>query len=261
MHPRFLPFDVPIPIINSRESVCCHIWHSQAPPCPTLVETCPPPLVGFKTLPTENEMWAAVDRAMQFDVEDSYTDREVELVRYSWAILYYNSDVVDWLMCQITEGDANNCVTEKIRGLGSRELARVFLDDPSSRCSGNQCRQYWTCYRGAIAAPGLGGGRIFICRTGNVWPIRLEAWSTGRTDDQTCAAIHTAGVLLHELIHTCWRAAWDQIGDCELTYIVQSNFIWAMLQRYPAAKRSEYCKSAYYLGDELWYRDRFPPVG
>lgn len=251
---RSLPFVVPMPT-GDDQLECCAERTGGA--CRTLEVICPPPIVGpAKVLPSDSEVQAATDLSLQLEWEDFGSDtHKIELVRTAWAILFYNTDVIEWLMCHGTLGHANQCVVEKIRGLGNRDLVRVREDQRSSWCGQRECWEYSKCCDYMIAFPGLGGGRIFICTESSRWRSAVTFWSMDDRAVKTCTAIHLAADLLHEALHTCGRAGGDNPDHCRLSCLVQNNMLWALLHRYPAAWSAASCGAALETGDDLWYKD------
>lgn len=254
------PFEPPVPT-GERQVGCCEDKHPHYDSCPQLLSLCPPPAVGWKGLPTEAQIEEA-SASLQTD-EEEWDDAELELLRTAWAVLWLNTDLVEWVMCYITEGSGGGCVRGKI--LGTRQLARIRKDpvSTSSRCEPEECREFGRCYANAMGMWGMGGGRIHLCSGGDsdltIW---TRAWTgfSGVTpmdlhQNRICAAISLASLILHELTHVCARSANDDPGECQVSYIAENNMLWALLQRYGAARLSSWCEDKVNDGDDLWYWD------
>ncbi len=224
-------------------------------PCPINPDKCRPPLIGRFRLPSSAEVDVAME-AVQFE-EGGGSEDEIELMKYGWTMLYQNTDLVDWLMCELTRKESKgDCTVNKILHVNGRERARLVLDEASSKCNNSDdCRQWWTCYSYRIAMPGVGGGEIYFCRTNGKWETMVRKWANGGEGLRTYAAAHVASDILHEVLHTCGRAAGDKQNSCDITYIIQNNMLWALLQRYPIARLTEYAARLVADLDALWYHD------
>lgn len=75
--------------------------------------------------------------------------------------------------------------------------------------------------------------------------LAARMFCEGAPNDQECAVVSLASVLLHELTHVCWRSFNELPKDCEASYLTANYFVWAAQWRFPNATASSCCGATF----------------
>jgi hypothetical protein len=190
----------------------------------------------------------------------SLARNEEELVQMAWAILQANGDLASWVSCMYYgesersflgfDTSVAKCLSDKIDGKNPRAkvVFTTMAEAPSSS---------------AAAWGSKGGGGKISLPTDGVWWQGMVSSYTAAVDDSSeefCLAAKVAGVLLHELVHTCpsskdfdnHPAGGDEPSSCTTSYLIESGFLWALGERYPCLSTTS-CSD--FLSDSLWGSD------
>lgn len=193
-----------------------------------------------------------------------------DLLKWSWALLYYNRDLYEWAACFVAPGDDSiSKIPDTFEGRGARLKLTLDGDCPHDkvfRASGLACPP------GAISGHALprsgGGGEVNICADfgiaisgcltqNTIWWHAINTWTrpdpspSRRLADRLCASAGIASAIAHELVHVLNIGEDnDTIGQvpqpCASSYMIESAFLWALANRYPDLALSPCC-SAFYL--------------
>ncbi len=182
----------------------------------------------------------------------------------TWGMLQDNLDLVRWAMCKASGKDQKvTCLEELIL-----DPSRVQLRSRGSGCEGLSARtttqprgRLWDvgaviqiCFEGTEDTTSTDGEPR--CRYRNFSDMAASFFCRADTerdddlDDQLCALVQMAVLILHELGHACGRApAHGDVlgfdftpGDCDVIDIVENYFASALMERYPRAAESDYCR-------------------
>lgn len=157
-----------------------------------------------------------------------------ELIEAAWAILLANIDLAEWVACLFTGLEAFSsfgneslakCLRDRVLGqgawFGAGGNVTIKLQDKVG-----SFLTWWTPF----------GGIIHIRTRSSTWQNKYVAlYKNGDEKEKFCIAADLAGTLLHELVHTClagYSAASDESCECEISYLIENAFRWALGQRY-----------------------------
>lgn len=187
-----------------------------------------------------------------------------DLLRWAWAVLVANEDIVEWVACQFYGEDANDSGWEAIEGVfgfsGSVAecLVRSIEGDPGY---GITLRIFDGLVDGAFQTSKNTSDinvSLVVFADNCMFPY-VEAGLDAA--QQFCIVVDLAGSLLHELVHTCRKggdrdspvdaiAVGDHADGCSTTYLIENAFRWAMGERYPCLAATDGC--CYYVSPDLW---------
>lgn len=197
-----------------------------------LLEICgKPPCRKQRLMPGPAE-W---DRASK-DYRDKIDNQTVaEIVSCAWALLQANVGPINWLECVITGNEAGGgCLRKTIGGSSKVKIKDVWKPDAG-----------WNMRAGI-------GGPITLNLAKRSWDRWIDAWNQGSRNDRACVCATVAGVLLHEIWHTCLNTG-DAVGawPCSKATNLEHSFTWAMSHWYPQIGLGEGCESV--QDDGWWY--------
>ncbi|MEQ1504808.1 MAG: hypothetical protein ABMB14_21415 [Myxococcota bacterium] len=258
-------------------------------------ETCSEPCLGpvgvcdVATLPCGD-----VEGLYELDVQDidtsTFDTDWLRMVKYAWAVLYENVDLVEWVACRIygeqaVAGPATTdyvlgallvpdplwvalgsawfgrrtslaqCLSEKIRGM-EPDITIRFL----SHISSNGAASLAFGRDGFLTT----GRAIRIGWCGYAWSMLYDAKfkaAAAQPAERFCIVVDLAASLLHELVHTCngtnegldLGSDGDDPRECTTTYLTENAFRWAMSRRYPCLADTANC--GFYTDNRMWVSD------
>lgn len=205
--------------------------------CPTV--DCPAPAVGFVTELPPGRVQG--DRPL---VNISRPMREIddEILRVIWRVFQDNTDVIAWSMCRV--GFSQGSIDRLVRKLFGFDSFPVHIGIEDWFTNGEA--QAWpsegvllasATHLGPHLMPTLvaSGGLILVSsEPPSVWWQARWAWLNGEGSERQCAVLSAAALILHELGHIVSRRAHPAGIDCDLVNMLESTFLWAMLNRYAA---------------------------
>lgn len=176
----------------------------------------------------------SLSNLMTAQVDSTCSSAMANFYQVAWCLLRENRDIVEWIF-KFNFG-TTACV---VNVLTNRTPLTLGCE---TGCS-NIAHSY------EFPIPDIenfgipGWGRITTCMDSASNQARLNAFLSGTFDDQVCATIDLAAVLLHETTHIC-ILNYDQDNDpCEASDNVEDTFRWAMSQRYPHSCNSRCCRN------------------
>jgi hypothetical protein len=227
--------------------------------CPNLGTRClcgPPPVGSVRcTLPEPAcNLW--------FDPDESEPWRECEkqLVARAWGLLQDNVDLVRWALCKASGHEQrSDCLEQYIRypwwiRIRKNTERCANIDDAMSMMAfGRAYPVLHVCFRGQERRVNAEGDEVCdFVGSNDLWASFFcvdDGFDEDTFADQSCAVARIASLLLHELTHTCGRGVqhgqfgWDlSKRDCDVPNLIQTFFMDALTQRYPAIFLSESCR-------------------
>lgn len=171
-------------------------------------------------------------------VVSNLTESTELLVRTAWALIKFNYDLVEWSLCWYFGTESGGYTVNGLR----RHIWADGVSHPLVEVKGDETRKAFKGRFDWLGLAGHGARILFPLEAGGIGQRYVLAWDMAYTDeDRMCAAVDLAATLLHETIHTLGVNMLDEPGDCDLTYLIENNFRWAMFQRYAHATEGACC--------------------
>lgn len=166
---------------------------------------------------------------------------ELDLLGKAFGLLKDNVDLAEWAICMATGNpEAGTCIRNYLTGENADieikiddDICDIKYDDDGDMI-GITNGSAWALTR-----------RISLCSLpGSRFSVNSYLACYGDAAAQACGIVNMAGLLLHEIVHLCVRAAGDSPGECRVSYLAESAFLALMYQSCSLAATSSCCSSA-----------------